>query len=81
MIWVFVFGRVLEQPNPRERLANAREIALKTLPPMQRLRLWAEMAWRDEFRFRSTGASWRYLLPEWSTVLTRRLMRAKVRGA
>lgn len=77
----FVFGTVLERPSPRVRLANAREIALKTLPPLQRLRTWAGMAWRDEFRFRSTGSSWRYLLPEWSTVLTRRVMRARIGDA
>jgi hypothetical protein len=69
----FVFGTVEPLPDERARLANAREIALKTLPPLRRLRLWSGMAWHGEFRFRSRRGAWRYLVPEWSTVRSQEL--------
>ena len=66
----FVFGTPAPS-TPRERRANARELGLKTLPPVARMLTWAGMSWRREFRFRETSKAWRYLVPEWMTVRTR----------
>jgi hypothetical protein len=76
----FVFGTDLERPDPSERLAHARELGLKTLPPVARVRTWVRMAWQREFRFRTVRDSWRYLVPEWVTVRGRGLARESSRN-
>ncbi len=68
----FVFGTPAPS-TPTERRANARELGLKTLPPVARARAWAGMSWRREFRFRDASKAWRYLVPEWMTVRARRI--------
>lgn len=64
----FVFGTIMESAGPAKRLARAREIGLKTMPPVARMRIWALMTMRREFCFRTTSMAWRYLVPEWVTV-------------
>lgn len=67
----FVFGAAMESAGPANRLARAREIGLKTMPPIARLRIWALMTLRREFCFRTTSKAWRYLVPEWVSVRLR----------
>ena len=47
----FVFGTVTAPSDREVRLANAREIGLKTMPLLARTWNWARMAWRREFHF------------------------------
>jgi glycosyltransferase involved in cell wall biosynthesis len=61
----FVYGNTREGATPGARLALATEINFKALPPGLRLRTWASMAWKRDFRYRSASAAWRYLVPEW----------------
>jgi hypothetical protein len=61
----FIYGDREHGRTPAARLALATEINLKALPPGRRLRTWAGMALRRDFKYRRAGATWRYLVPEW----------------
>lgn len=67
----FVFGTVLDRPTPALRLAHARELALKTMPGLQRLAVWGGLALHRRFSYSRGLSVWRGLVPEPLTVRLR----------
>lgn len=74
----FVFGTPLAEPSAAARQAPAMELALKTMPTAQRVRIWLRMTRNREFVFRPKREAWRYLVPEWVTVRAFALRRNNV---
>lgn len=71
----YVFGPAQTHQTPATRLAQARELALKTLPSLQRLSAWSGLAMRRRFTFSKGISVWRGLIPEPLTVRLRIPMR------
>lgn len=67
----FVFGPMGGTADAARRLSLSRELGIRTMPPVERLRVWRAMRRRQAFLLRPNAQAWRNLLPEWVTVKMR----------
>ena len=67
----FVFGPTEAASSAGLRLAQAQELALTTVPPLERASILASLTVRRHFVYRPLHAAWRYLIPEWIAVQLR----------